>query len=70
MSNLLKGELPVLYKSNSPQKTTITFPKIESVQSEVIFTSSQEAGEGDATNLSEQRGQGFATGAEMTILAE
>ena len=47
------GTVTAWYKENPQLKTSITFPKIESVQSEVIFTSSEEAGEGDATNLTD-----------------
>lgn len=34
-------------------KFSAAFPKIESIQTSVIFTSSEEAGEGEAANLTD-----------------
>lgn len=45
------GVVTAWYKENPIAKTTITFPKIENVQTTVVFASSEEAGEGDASNL-------------------
>lgn len=44
------GELTAWYKANPDMKTKISFEKIESVQTEVIYASSEESGEG-AKNL-------------------
>ena len=47
------GTVTAWFKSNPKVKTTETFDKIETVQAEVIFVSSEEAGYGDAKNLTD-----------------
>lgn len=41
------------FKGNADMKTTMVFAKIESIKTKVIFTSSEEAGEGNASNLTD-----------------
>lgn len=50
------GTVTAWYKENPQMKTSISFPKIESVQTAVIFASSQESGDGDASNLTDGDG--------------
>ena len=45
------GLVTAWYKDNPKLKVTMSFPKIETVQTEVIFASSEEAGSGSASNL-------------------
>lgn len=45
------GTVTAWLKSNPQIKTTMEFAKIENILLEVLFASSQEAGEGDASNL-------------------
>ena len=47
------GTVTAWFKNNPDIKTTIQFDKIESLPLQVIYTSSQESGEGDATNLTD-----------------
>lgn len=51
---LREGGTVTAWLSNNPQlKTTVTYGKIETIPTEVIFSSSQEAGEGNASNLTD-----------------
>ena len=45
------GTITAWYKHNPVIKATMTFEKIESIATEVIYTSSEEVGYGDAKNL-------------------
>jgi len=45
------GKIAAWEESNDKAKATFEFPKIESVPLQVVFTSSQETGEGEASNL-------------------
>ena len=45
------GSVTAWYKENPAMKTTIKFSKLEQVKTEVIYASSQESGEGDASHL-------------------
>ena len=45
------GSITAYYKEKPELKVTMTFAKIESISTEVIFTSSEESGEGNASNL-------------------
>lgn len=45
------GVITAWYKENPELKVTMNFPKIETIQVEVIFASSEEAGSGSASNL-------------------
>lgn len=45
------GSVEAWFKDNDKVKTSTSYNKIESVQTEVIFASSQEVGEGDASHL-------------------
>lgn len=47
------GVVTAWFKSNPEMKTSITFAKIETIQMEVIYASSQESGEGDAKHLTD-----------------
>lgn len=47
------GVVTAWFKENSALKTTMSFPKVENLQVEVIYASSQESGEGDAKNLTD-----------------
>jgi len=47
------GIVTAWLKENPSMKTTLTFTKIESVQTTVVFASSEEVGEGDAVNLTD-----------------
>ncbi|MDD4636201.1 MAG: glycoside hydrolase family 2 TIM barrel-domain containing protein [Bacteroidales bacterium] len=47
------GSVSAWFKETPQMKTTISFPKIEGIQTTVVFASSQEAGEGDAVNLTD-----------------
>ena len=47
------GSVTAWYKENPQMKFSAAFPKIESIQTSVIFTSSEEAGEGEAANLTD-----------------
>lgn len=47
------GTVSAWFKENPQTKTSISFPKIEGIQTTVVFASSQEAGEGDAANLTD-----------------
>lgn len=47
------GTVTAWYKENPQTKTSMSFPKMEGIQTTVVFASSQEAGEGDATNLTD-----------------
>ncbi len=47
------GTVSAWFKETPQTKTTISFPKIEGIQTTVVFASSQEAGEGDASNLTD-----------------
>ena len=45
------GKVTVCYKDNPAVSTSMTFEKIESIPMEVIYASSEEMGEGDASHL-------------------
>ncbi len=45
------GTITAYYKENPELKVTMTYPKIEKINTEVIFTSSEESGEGNASHL-------------------
>ena len=47
------GTVTAWFKSNPELKTAMTFSKIETVQTEVVYASSQESGEGDASHLTD-----------------
>lgn len=47
------GVITAWYKNDPSIKTTMSFGKIESIQTEVIYASSEEAGEGSAKNLTD-----------------
>lgn len=47
------GTVTAWFKNNPEIKTTMSFGKIESIQMEVVYASSQESGEGDASNLTD-----------------
>lgn len=47
------GVVTAWYKSSPEIKTSITFAKIENIRMEVVYASSQEAGEGDAKHLTD-----------------
>ena len=47
------GNVTAWYKHNTQLKASMTFEKIENIQTSVIFASSQEAGEGDASHLTD-----------------
>lgn len=47
------GTITAWYKSTPEIKTTMTFEKIETVQTVVVYASSEESGEGDAANLTD-----------------
>ncbi len=47
------GTVTAWFKDNPAIKTVMSFDKIESVQTEVVYVSSQEAGEGDAKHLTD-----------------
>ncbi|BEH00298.1 glycoside hydrolase family 2 TIM barrel-domain containing protein [Bacteroides sedimenti] len=47
------GSVTAWYKENPQMETTASFTKIESVHTNVIFASSQESDEGDASNLTD-----------------
>jgi len=47
------GTVTAWFKTNPEIKTRITFEKIESIQTVVTYASSQEAGEGDASHLTD-----------------
>lgn len=47
------GTITAWFKDTPGIKTTISFDKIESIQTTVVYASSQEAGEGDASNLTD-----------------
>jgi beta-galactosidase len=47
------GVVTAWYKENPQAKTTMSFSKIESIQTTVIFASSEEVDEGDAVNLTD-----------------
>jgi Beta-galactosidase/beta-glucuronidase len=47
------GTVTAWYKENPQMKTSSTFTKIESIQTTVIFASSEETDEGEATNLTD-----------------
>lgn len=47
------GKVTAWYKNNDKIKTSLSFPKIESIQTVVIYASSQESGDGDASNLTD-----------------
>lgn len=47
------GSVTAWYKENPQMKFSATFPKIESIQTTVIFASSVETDEGEATNLTD-----------------
>lgn len=47
------GSVTAWYKESPQMKSSMTFPKIESIRTQVIFASSVEAGEGDASNLTD-----------------
>lgn len=45
------GTITAYYKEYPELKVTMTYPKIEKINTEVIFTSSEESGEGNASHL-------------------
>ena len=47
------GTITAWFKDSPKLKTSTSFPKIESIQTVVVYASSQEAGEGDATHLTD-----------------
>ncbi len=47
------GIITAWFKDTPAIKATMSFDKIESIQTEVVYTSSQEVGYGDATNLTD-----------------
>lgn len=47
------GTVTAWFKDSPKIKTSMTFKKIESIQPQVVYASSQEAGEGDASNLTD-----------------
>lgn len=47
------GTVTAWYKNNPGMKITMSFKKLESVQTAVVYASSQESGEGDATHLTD-----------------
>lgn len=47
------GTVTAWYKNNPKIKATVSFDKIESIQMEVVYASSEESGEGDAKNLTD-----------------
>lgn len=47
------GTITAWYKSTPEIKTTMTFEKIETIQTVVVYASSEESGEGDAANLTD-----------------
>ena len=47
------GTITAWFKNNPDIKTSIQFDKLESLPLQVIYTSSQESGEGDASNLTD-----------------
>lgn len=47
------GTITAWYKTNPNIKATVSFDKIESIQMEVIYASSEESDEGDAKNLTD-----------------
>ena len=47
------GTITTWFKDSPDIKTGMTFEKIESIQTEVIYTSSEEVGEGNASNIAD-----------------
>nr|WP_108823537.1 glycoside hydrolase family 2 TIM barrel-domain containing protein [Dysgonomonas sp. Marseille-P4361] len=47
------GTITAWFKETSELKVTVSFEKIEGIQTEVIYTSSEEVGEGDAKHLTD-----------------
>ena len=47
------GTITAFYKENPELQVTMTYAKIEKINTEVVFTSSEEAGEGNASHLTD-----------------
>ena len=47
------GTITAFYKENPELKVSMTYAKIEKINTEVVFTSSEEAGEGNASHLTD-----------------
>ncbi|WP_294477180.1 glycoside hydrolase family 2 TIM barrel-domain containing protein [uncultured Bacteroides sp.] len=47
------GTIKAWYKDNDKVKATMKFEKIEAIQTQVVYASSQESGDGDASNLTD-----------------
>lgn len=47
------GLVKAWFKNSADMTTSMTFPKIENIKAVVIYASSQESGEGDASNLTD-----------------
>ena len=47
------GTIKAWYKDSKDISSTMKFEKIESIQTQVVYASSQESGEGDASHLTD-----------------